>query len=70
MFLAKLKKLSSKYSLNVEDNVDIIIKALLEKREESRRNKDWGTADSIRDDLDSIGFEVQDTSDGPIWRKK
>jgi cysteinyl-tRNA synthetase len=69
-FLAQLKNLRSKYNLNVEDNIDLIIRTLLEKREESRKNKDWGTADSIRDDLDSLGIEVQDTSDGPVWRKK
>ena len=68
--LAKLKNLKSKYNLNVEDKIDLIIEALLEKREESRKNKDWGTADSIRDDLDILDIEVQDTSEGPVWRKK
>ena len=47
-----------------------VMKSILKVREEARRNKDWVTADNIRKDLDDIGFEIQDTNDGPVWRKK
>ena len=69
--LVKLTNLVSKYNLSIkETNVEILINALLEKREEARMNKDWKTADLIRNDLEMVGFEIQDTSEGPVWRKK
>ena len=43
---------------------------LLKIREDARIRKDWNTADGIRKELDEIGFEIQDTSSGPIWRMK
>ncbi len=69
--LVKLTDLVSKYNLSIkETNVELIIDTLLEKREEARMKKDWKTADLIRHDLEIIGFEIQDTSKGPVWRKK
>ena len=69
--LDKLISICLKYSLVVEDkNVESLINALLKKRQEARQNKDWKTADLIRYDLETAGFEIQDTSDGPVWRKK
>jgi len=47
-----------------------ILKKLLERREEVRKNKDWKTSDQIRNELEEIGFEIQDTDKGPVWRKK
>ena len=69
--LDKLTNLVSKYEMSVKDvKVEVMINSLLEKREEARKDKDWKTADLIRNDLDDIGFEIQDTSTGPVWRKK
>jgi cysteinyl-tRNA synthetase len=42
---------------------------LLELREAARKNKDWATADRVRDGLAAAGFEVQDTPDGAKWRR-
>jgi len=71
VLLEKLHSVVSKYEKNA-DKTDI--KSLMEKiialREKVRRNKDWKLADKIRKELSDIGFEVQDTSDGPVWRKK
>jgi len=47
-----------------------ILEKLLESREEARKNKNWKTADQIRNELEEIGFEIQDTDKGPVWRKK
>lgn len=33
------------------------------KRLEARKAKDWETADSLRRDLESIGYKVEDTSE-------
>jgi cysteinyl-tRNA synthetase len=46
------------------------IEEILEIREEARQMKDWVKADAIRDELLNLGYEVQDTVDGPKWRRK
>jgi cysteinyl-tRNA synthetase len=53
-----------------EKNIEKLLNLLLDIREKARKNKDWKTADNIRKELEGIGFEIQDTSDGPVWRKK
>ena len=50
--------------------VDALMNALLLVREEARTAKDWKTADHIRNTLGQLGFEIQDTDHGPVWRKK
>jgi cysteinyl-tRNA synthetase len=45
------------------------VKELLKKREEARRDKNWGSADRIRQELKEMGIEVIDTRDGTVWRK-
>jgi cysteinyl-tRNA synthetase len=45
------------------------IEALIRKREEARRRKDWAGADQIRDELSRRGVALTDTKKGTIWRK-
>jgi cysteinyl-tRNA synthetase len=69
--LEKVKNIILKYKKDVKgESIEELLNLLLIIREEARKKKDWNTADSIRKDLDEIGFEIQDTSNGPIWRKK
>lgn len=46
------------------------IEALIEKRETARKNKDWATADQIRDDLKARGIILKDTPQGVAWTKE
>ncbi len=46
------------------------IEALLEKREQARKNKDYKTADEIRADLDARGVTIEDTPHGARWKWK
>ena len=41
---------------------------LLELRQAAKSNKDWATADLIRNKLSEIGFELKDTKDGAEWK--
>jgi len=67
----KLTNIIMKYDKSVEiENIDNILDLLLELREKARKNKDYKTSDGIRKDLEDIGFEIQDTSHGPVWRKR
>jgi cysteinyl-tRNA synthetase len=43
---------------------------LIKKREEARKNKDWKTADQIRQQLKAIGITVEDTAQGMRWKKE
>lgn len=43
------------------------IEALIEKRQEARKNKDWATADKIRDELKERGIILKDTPQGVTW---
>ena len=43
---------------------------LLEKRVEARQNKDWNLADKIREEIDALGYVVEDTDQGPIIKRK
>ena len=46
------------------------IELLLTLRNEAKANKDWGTADKIRDELNEIGIELKDTKGGVDWSVK
>ncbi len=43
-----------------------LVKKLAKKREELRKNKQWKEADKIRKEIESKGFTIEDTSQGPI----
>ena len=46
------------------------VNLLLQIRMEAKVNKDWSTADKIRNELTRLGFEVKDTKDGFDWELK
>jgi cysteinyl-tRNA synthetase len=47
--------------------VDALVGTLLEQRQTARANKDFTTADAIRDRIKAAGIEVEDTASGPSW---
>jgi cysteinyl-tRNA synthetase len=47
-----------------------VIDALVEQREEARKNKDFAAADAIRDKMEKIGILLEDATDGTKWRWK
>ncbi len=46
------------------------INLLLQLRQEAKANKDWATADKIRNELTNLGFVIKDTKDGFSWELK
>ncbi len=49
---------------------DAEIEALIQKRIEAKKNKDWATADSIRDELKSRGIILEDGVGGVVtWKR-
>ncbi len=49
--------------------LDSEIEALIEKRTEARKNKDFKTADEIRDKLKEMGIILEDTPQGVKWTR-
>lgn len=45
------------------------IAALIEKREIARQEKDWPQSDALREQLADQGYLVEDTPQGPRWRR-
>ena len=45
-------------------------KELLEKRNIARQNKDYAESDKLRDEIISIGYDVNDTSEGTELKQK
>ena len=50
-----------------DNSVDAEIEALIEKRTQARKNRDWATADAIRDELKARHVVLEDTPQGVKW---
>ncbi|MEG1743818.1 MAG: cysteine--tRNA ligase, partial [Clostridia bacterium] len=48
---------------------DNAIDALLKARSDAKANKDYKTADEIRNKLKEMGISIEDTPQGPKWKK-
>ena len=53
----------------IDDGLEDKIESLISERDSAREAKDWSKSDSIRDELHSMGIEIQDTPDGTKWRR-
>ena len=54
----------------LRDAVGSLVKLTLQQRDAARARRDYATADAIRDGLDEIGIQVEDTPEGPRWELK
>jgi len=55
---------------NQTNDFDVaIIEKLINERNAFRNEKNYQKSDQIRDELKSLGVEIEDTPDGTIWRK-
>jgi len=64
------KILGLKLKQALKDEIPEEIKKLLEKREKLRKEKRYAEADVIREKIRAMGYEVEDTPQGPRVRKK
>ena len=46
------------------------IEELIIKRENAKKDKNFDMADQIRNELNELGIEIKDTSDGTSWNVK
>jgi len=47
-----------------DEDADTDVLALLEQREAARTDKNWTLADKLRDEIDAMGYVIEDTSQG------
>ncbi|WP_144819275.1 cysteine--tRNA ligase [Micrococcus luteus] len=52
----------------VSDALDSLVRSQIEARAQARADKDWATADRIREALAAAGVVVEDGADGATWR--
>lgn len=52
-----------------DDDETAQIEALIEKRAEAKKNKDWATADAIRNELKARGIVLEDSPTCTTWKK-
>lgn len=52
------------------NDLDAEIEELIAQRQQARADKDWATADKIRDDLKARGIILKDTPQGVTWTKE
>jgi len=53
-----------------EESIDDEIEALIQERVEAKKNRDFATADSIRNKLLEQGIILEDTPSGTKWKRK
>jgi len=52
-----------------EERLPEEITKLIREREDARKRKDWTKADAIREQIRKLGYALEDTPEGPRWRK-
>lgn len=52
-----------------EEDLSVLVEALIEKREEARKEKDFEKADSIRGLLEGCGIALEDKKGSTSWRR-
>ena len=55
---------------NNDEILNGLMNSILEIRQTAKQNKDWSTADKIRDDLSKLNIVIKDTKDGASWEIK
>jgi len=77
--LTKLKKLYKAFineilgllhennSKNNDDQLDNVMNVVLNLRSKAKENKDWTTADLIRDELKKLNITIKDSKDASTW---
>lgn len=63
--LGEAKKISSQ-TIDIPENIQLLIEA----RDEARTAKNWSESDRLRQEIEALGYEVEDTKDGTKVRTK
>ncbi|MBG9981332.1 cysteine--tRNA ligase [Facklamia sp. DSM 111018] len=70
-FYLEIVKLLDIFGLDLEDNevLDAEVEAMIEERNQARKNKDFARADEIREQLKAQNILLDDTPQGTTWKR-
>lgn len=68
--IAKFESVLGIFGPTDETSLDGEVEALVEERQEARRNRNFARSDEIRDLLAEKGIILEDTKDGVRWKRK
>ncbi len=68
--IAKFDSVLGIFGAKDEGSLDAEIEALVEERQEARRQRNFARSDEIRDLLGEKGIVLEDTKDGVRWKRK
>lgn len=57
------------FQFGISENDIENIESLIEKRTEAKKEKDFETADKIREEITALGVSIMDTPNGVVWEK-
>jgi cysteinyl-tRNA synthetase len=57
------------YKYNTCSQLDNEIEQMIQQRQQARAQRDWATADRIRDELKAMGIVLEDTPQGVRWKR-
>jgi len=57
------------FQTGIDEETKNKINELIQKRSEAKKNKDFETADKIRNELTKMDIQIQDTPNGTVWEK-
>jgi cysteinyl-tRNA synthetase len=57
------------FQAGIDEETKNKINELIQKRSEAKKNKDFETADKIRNELTKMDIQIQDTPNGTVWEK-
>jgi cysteinyl-tRNA synthetase len=72
LFTTLFEELMGVLGLTMTKQAEILdeeIEALLQKRIDARKNRDFALADQIRDQLKEMNIFIEDTAQGPRWKR-
>ncbi len=71
LFIYDIFGLKDEVIMDSDDGtLDGLMQLIIDIRQSARANKDWGTADKIRDTLTAVKIQLKDGKDGTNWTKE
>ena len=64
-----LKAILNEQNIEIENDINVSINKFIDKRNEYRANKEFATADYMRDRLEEVGIMIEDGNESG-WRWK
>jgi cysteinyl-tRNA synthetase len=65
-----LVSIAEEFDVDISSHSEVLVDALLARRDQARGARDFATSDAIRDRLAELGIVIEDTADGARWIRR